>query len=390
MSLISYLDRNTLALLAPGILGETGLSVERYGWIISAFSICYMIGNPAWGMILDRVGLRLGMTVSVAFWTLASAAHAFAGGFWSFAAARAALGFGEGATFPGGLRAAVQSLPPHLQSRGIAVSYSGGSMGAIVTPLVVTPIALAWGWRGAFWFTGLAGAAWLALWSLVSRRGDMRCPPASAAGDRPRLAWRDRRVWGFMASYAFGGLPIAFVLYQAAIYLNRVLGASPKDIGLILWIPPLGWEIGYFTWGWITDRQLRNAAEPLAVYRRLLRAAALLSLPLAAAPMTASAGWVVFQLFLAMFATAGFIIGPISYATREFSPSNTGLIAGLGAGCWSAVVAMVMPWFGRLFDFGRYQEAFLLAALFPLVGYMAWEFLSRRQLDGTGRGTARV
>src|SRR5712675_484964 len=88
VSLISYIDRNTLALLAPTILRETGLSGEQYGFIISAFSIAYMLANPVWGRILDRAGLRRGMTVAVSCWTLASVAHAFAGGLWSFAAAR--------------------------------------------------------------------------------------------------------------------------------------------------------------------------------------------------------------------------------------------------------------------------------------------------------------
>src|SRR6478752_6784068 len=110
VSLISYVDRNTLALLSPAILAETGLSAEQYGYIISAFSVAYMIGNPVWGSLLDRFGLRRGMLSAVSFWTLASAAHSFAGGLWSFGAARAMLGFGEGATFPGGLRAAAQTL----------------------------------------------------------------------------------------------------------------------------------------------------------------------------------------------------------------------------------------------------------------------------------------
>src|SRR5436305_12886091 len=79
VSLISYIDRNTLALLAPTILKETGLSVEQYGYIISAFSIAYMIGNPVWGVLLDRFGLRRGMAAAVAFWPVAPAAHAFAG-----------------------------------------------------------------------------------------------------------------------------------------------------------------------------------------------------------------------------------------------------------------------------------------------------------------------
>src|SRR5258708_29613598 len=168
VSLISYIDRNTLALLIPTIMKETHLSAEQYGFIVSAFSIAYMISNPLWGRLLDRMGLRLGMLVAVSFLTAASLSHALASGFLSFAIARTALGFGEGATFPGGLRAVIQTLRPTEQARGIAVAYSGGSLGAILTPIIVTPIFLRWGWRPAFLFTGGIGLAWLILWSFLT------------------------------------------------------------------------------------------------------------------------------------------------------------------------------------------------------------------------------
>src|SRR5262245_42405632 len=174
VSLISYIDRNTLALLIPTIMRDTNLSAEQYGFIVSAFSVAYMIGSPIWGGLLDRLGLRLGMTIAVAFWTVASMSHAAASGFLSFAIARTALGFGEGATFPGGLRTVVQTLLPAQQARGIGLAYSGGSLGAIVTPIVVTPIFVFWGWRIAFLFTGAIGAAWLVLWFFVSARPEIR------------------------------------------------------------------------------------------------------------------------------------------------------------------------------------------------------------------------
>jgi ACS family hexuronate transporter-like MFS transporter len=378
VSLISYIDRNTLALLAPTILKETGLTAEQYGFIISAFSVAYMIGNPLWGRLLDRIGLPAGMTAAVAFWTTASVSHAFAGGFSSFAVARAALGFGEGATFPGGLRAAIQTLPAHLCSRGIALAYSGGSLGAIVTPLIVTPIAARWGWRGAFWFTGLVGVSWLLLWTVVSRRPDLRTRPAELSKREParRLSFRDPRIWSFMAAYALGGLPLAFVLYGASIYLNRALGASQQEIGHVLWIPPLGWEAGYFVWGWFADRAVARG-ERMQGYRRLLTLAAVLSLPLALTPLLPSFAAVMFELFFAMFVAAAFVIVTISYATFVYSSDNAGLIAGLGAGSWSALVALVMPVFGRLFDQTRWDAAFALATLFPLVGFAIWRVVNR-------------
>lgn len=379
VSFISYVDRNTLALLAPTILAETHLTAEQYGLVISAFSVAYMIGNPLWGRALDVWGVRWGMVLAVSVWTLASVSHALASGFAGFALARAVLGFGEGATFPGGLRVAVQTLAPSKRSRGIAVAYSGGSLGAVVTPLLITPIALWWGWRAAFLFTGLIGAAWLALWAFVSRRPDIRAHPRAArteGGERMRAS--DVRLWSFGLLYAAGALPIAFVIYGSALYLSRVLGASQALIGKLLWIPPLGWEIGYFFWGWLADRGAARPGGRAALLERLLAAVGVLALPLAAVPWTASLPLAMAGFFLAMFSAAGFIILSIAHATDLYSSRYAGLISGIGSAAWSGAVAVMMPVFGRLFDLGRYATAFAIAAALPPAGYLVWRAANRR------------
>lgn len=381
VSTISYIDRNTLALLAPTILGDTHLTNEQYGFIISAFSIAYMFANPLWGRILDRVGLRKGMTAAVSLWTAASAAHSFAAGFRSFAIARGVLGFGEGATFPGALRTVVQTLRAEEWSRGVAVSYSGGSLGALITPIIITPIAAMWGWRGAFWFTGAVGAIWLAMWAMLARRPELKRPPAESA--KPGLPdWKDGRLWAFLATYALGGFPAAFVLYQSAIYFSMAMHKSQVEIGYVLWVPPLGWELGYFFWGWVTDR-FTQAGASIRALRRLFFLVMCLGLPLALAARVESFYGALGVMFAAMFMAAGFIIASVAYATSHYSMRHAGLIAGLGAGAWSAVVAVVMPGFGRLFDLRAFDAAFALAALFPVAGYCIWRALNRHILRST-------
>jgi ACS family hexuronate transporter-like MFS transporter len=266
----------------------------------------------------------------------------------------------------------MQTLAPSQYARGIAFAYSGGSLGAIVTPIIVTPLALWWGWRAGFWFTGVIGACWLLLWLLVSRRTELRQAGGiqDHAKEPPRFT--DRRLWSFMGIYAFGALPIGFIIYGTSIYLSQRWGASQADIGEVLWIPPLGWEIGYFFWGWLSDRMVKRAANPIAAFRKLFTAAMLLSLPLAFAPRLPAYGAVMAQLFFSMFVASGFLILPIAYATHVYSRAHSGLIAGLGAGAWSAAVAVVMPVFGRLFDLHRTDTAFVLAALFPVLGYALW------------------
>src|SRR5271154_6050857 len=177
-SCLSYIDRQALAVISPMILKDTGLSAASYAEAISVFSVVYMIANPLWGSLIDYMGLRVGMLLAVGVWTLASASHAWVVGFLGFALARGLLGFGEGATFPGGLRTAADSLPRERQSRGMAISYSGASIGAILAPLMITPIALRFGWRAAFLFTGALGALWLIVWWFVAR------PPLVRAVER--------------------------------------------------------------------------------------------------------------------------------------------------------------------------------------------------------------
>ena len=382
VSLISYVDRSTLAILAPAILRETHLNNQQYGYIVLAFSIAYMLANPIWGWILDRAGLRRGMAAAVACWTVASMAHAFASGFWSFGVARAALGFGEGATFPGGLRTVVQTLPPEQRGRGLAVAYSGGSLGAAITPLIVTPIFLWWGWRAPFWFTGLAGMAWLCQWAFISRRPEVRKRSVAAAGSEgPR--WRDRSLWAFMCAYSLGALPLGFVLYMASLYLTRALGCSQALVGKILWIPPMGWESGYFVWGWMCDRALRRPGSRVDALKRLISYCAVASLAFAAIPWIPGVAAVMLEMYVAMFVAAGFVVLSVAYATHVYSSGHAGLIAGAGAGSWSLIVGLMMPFFGRLFDQRRFPEAFLIAAVVPIAGYVGWLWLSRTRTAGT-------
>ncbi len=375
VSTISYIDRNTLAVLIPTIMRETGLSVEQYTWVVSGFSVAYMVGNPLWGKLLDRWGVRLGMLAAVGLWTLASTAHAWAWGFASLLLLRIVLGFGEGATFPGALRTVVQTLPESSRARGTALSYSGGALGAIITPWVVTPIFRAYGWPAAFLFTGALGTAWLIWWAWLSTRPSLRVVPAVEAVTP--ISWRDPRIWAFIVIYSLGAAPLGFVLYTSSIYLSRVFQIAQGDLGYYLWIPPLGWEIGYFFWGWYLDRRVATRAT----YRRIFTVGLLLSLPFAFVPQVTSLPFLLFALFFAMFTTGAFIVPAIGYATLIFSTRQTGLIAGLGAGSFSAVTAVVMPICGRMFDRQEYGSAFLLVTGLPVLGYGLWRWLDGESIS---------
>jgi len=377
-SWLSYVDRQILATLSVLILADTGLSTERYTEVVSAFSIAYMLGNPLWGSLLDYVGLRKGMLAAVAIWSVASASHAWVGygtaAFLGLAAPRALLGFGEGATFPGGFRTAMDSLPSNRQARGIAISYSGGSLGAIVTPFLVIPIAARFGWRTAFLVTGTLGFAWLALWAKVARPPYLPLPkrrPAKIVF--PNLL--ERRFWALVCGYSLGAIALGPILYLSSLYLNRVFNVSQNDLKYYLWVPPAGWEAGYFFWGWAADRFASHQNRPAGLFVLLT----ILGLPLGAVTWINSPVFVVAVFFWSMFVAAGFIVVALRAAARAYPAGQMAMVAGLGAGTWSALVAVLLPLLGRWFDQERYTETFLLVTFIPVVGTALWLWLTRQQ-----------
>jgi MFS transporter, ACS family, hexuronate transporter len=371
-SLLSYIDRQALAVISPMILQDTGLSAASYADAVSVFSIVYMIANPLWGSLLDYVGLRIGMLAAVGIWTFASASHAWVGGFLGFAAARALLGFGEGATFPGGLRTAAESLPLNRQSRGMGISYSGASLGSVFAPLVITPIALRWGWRAAFLATGAMGAAWLAVWWLVARPPLLR-PVKRKQRMVPWPNMMERRFWLLVAGMGLGGAALGPTLYLCPLYLSRVHGLTQAQLGKILWIPAVCWELGYYFWGWVADRYVREEPRPVRLYVLLTAFALVPSL------VTKAGSWPAALAFFswAMFVAVGFIVVSLHLSARAYPREETGMVAGIGSGAWSAVVAILLPIYGRWFDHHWYGATFVSLSLIPILGTTLWWWIGR-------------
>jgi ACS family hexuronate transporter-like MFS transporter len=241
----------------------------------------------------------------------------------------------------------------------------------------VTPIALAWGWRAAFWATGGVGVVWLMVWLLQRRRAELSTLPHRGRDHREEsLHWTDRRLWSFVCIYAMGALLVAFVLYAAPLFLSQRIGMSQAELGRVLWVPPLGMEAGFFVWGWTADRLIARRGY-LPALRGLFVALAVLGLPLAFAGRLDSARMVVALLCFAMFIGGGFIVTALAYGTSVFPAAKSGLLAGLASGSWSSLVAVTMPFFGRMFDQHRYNVAFAAAAAAPVVGLLAWWVLNR-------------
>jgi len=374
-TLISYIDRQTLSVLAPTILPDVNMTATDFGYTLSAFSIAYMLANPIWGSVLDKIGLPLGMAIAVVVWTAASAAHAVVGGLIGFALARTLLGIGEGAVFPGCVKMATDCLPTEKASRGIAIGYSGAAFGSLVTPLAVTPFAAVYGWRAAFWVTGVLGIVWLLIWSRFART----VPKRQRVSQKVVIANPlDRRFWLIVTTYGMGAIALGVIAYLSPLYLSRALGLSQTEIGHLVWIPTVGWQLGYYFWGWVSDRLVQHQTRPVKVLLLL----SVLALPSAFVTMVDS--WqAVLALFLwAMFVADGFIVMGLHIGARVFTKDEAGLAGGIGGGSWSMVLAVVLPLYGGWIDAKNFTPIFVTMSLFPLAGTLLFMLLSKPWANG--------
>ena len=372
-SWLAFVDRQVLAVLSPTILADTGLTAETYAQAFALFNFAYMIANPIWGSILDRIGLRVGMIIAVAFWSAASVSHAFMVGFLGFALARLFLGFGEGATFPGGFRTAVESLPLNRRARGIATSFSGGAIGAILTPIIVIPIGVRFGWQTAFLLTGLLGIAWILLWLLVSR------PPYLPKTERKttKLAlpnFLERRVWALMVAYAVTTVSIGPILVIVPLYFSEALGVPQADLGALLWAPPFAWAVGYFFWGWAADRYAGDTPRPIGMLVLLT----VLALPIGATTWTTSPAFAMFLIAWTGFIVGGFQMVVLKANSYAFPREQSAMMMGIAGGAWSGSNVIFLPLVGRWFGQGDYTIAFVVMALLPIAGLVLWLLLSQR------------
>lgn len=387
-SWLSFFHRQILSVLAPTILAETGLDARQFASISSFFFVAYFIANPLWGSVLDYIGLRAGMLLGVGLWTLASVSHGWMSGFIGFAMARALLGLGEGVTFPGGLRTAVESLPGNLRARAIALSFSGGTLGGAAASYIAIPIGLRYGWRPAFAITGAFGIVWLAIWAIVARPPFL--PKFEKKSTRlvlPNLA--ERRLWALVFSYSLPAIAPGPILTLLALYMSQGLGVSQADLRTLLLAPPLAWGLGYFFWGWVADRYAYDNPRPTGLFLLLTVCA----LPLGAVTWTTSIAITTAIVSWANFIGGGFQMVALKVGSWSYPREQAATMTGIASGSWALVNYILLQFLGPMFNQHRYAEAFWTIALCPVAGVAVWLFLSRNQssaaADSTGPAIAR-
>jgi MFS transporter, ACS family, hexuronate transporter len=307
VTIINYIDRQTLSVIAPVLQkpvadGGLGMTAQQYGTIGFTFLIFYVAGQALGGIVMDKLGTRIGFAVILTWWSLATIFHRFAGSVFGFAFWRGMLGLGEAGNWPGAIKTISEWFPKSERGFATAVFNLGSSTGAIVAPPLVVGIMHLYGWRNVFVLAGSIGFLWLIAWLWFYRlpREHKFITPeelhhiesgqetvASGSERTKKLPWltllRYRQVWGMVIPRFLTEPVWWFYLLWLPTYLakERGLTLTLGQIGLMAAVPYLTADLGCLLGGgmssylvkrgWTVDR----ARKTVMVFSAFLMPAAL-------------------------------------------------------------------------------------------------------------------
>jgi ACS family hexuronate transporter-like MFS transporter len=161
---INYIDRQVIGLLKPTLEVEFGWTEKDYSNIVMAFTAAYALGLLVFGRIIDKIGTKMGFSISIVFWSIAACLHGIVKTTFGFGMARAALGLGESGNFPAAIKTVAEWFPKKERALATGIFNSGANIGAVFAPILVPTILALYGWQEAFIITGAIGFVWLIFW----------------------------------------------------------------------------------------------------------------------------------------------------------------------------------------------------------------------------------
>jgi len=392
-TLINYIDRLSISVLAPTITKDLNLDRFQYGSIATWFLVAYTISQALSGKLYDRIGTRRGFSTSITVWSLAAMAHSFARGLAGLSLFRFILGLGEAGNWPGAAKTVAEWFPVRQRALGLAIFNSGAAIGSIVAPPLIVWLQLSFGWQTTFIVTGSLGFLWLGLWLLfyerperhpwltneeyqLIREGKSEAPlrlPASAARSRPLSpSWREllryRQVWGIVIGRFFTDPIWWLYITWLPLYLSDVRGFDLRQIALFAWVPYVAADAGSLLGGWCSGFligrgwSVNRARKGVIIFAALLMPAGILA-AFAKSPFSA-----LVLIGLVLFGFQVWINNVQTLPSDLFPNHAVGSVAGLGgtgAGLGAMLFTLATGWVVKHFS---YVPVFVTAGFLAPLG----------------------
>lgn len=397
-TLISYIDRLTISVLAPVICSDLHLSDLAYAGINSWFLLTYSLGMTAFGKLEDWLGTRRGFAAAMSIWSVAEVAHAAARTLGGLSLARLALGLGESGHWPAATKTPAEWFPPQERAFAMGIINSGASLGSAVAAPLVVWLDLRFGWQATFVVTGSLGFVWLALWFAIYHPPE-RHPRITLNeknwilhGRESRLQkcasppWagliRHREVWGIVLARFFGDPLWWLYLIWLPLYLHTVRGFTLRNIGLFVWIPYVAADAGGLLGGWTSGRLIACGWKVYQARGVAILFATLLAPVGALVSRVNSPVAAIIVISVVLFSFQFWVNNVQTLPSDLFPPAVVGSIAGLAgsaAGIGAIIFTLATGWMVQRFSYR--PVLFFSALLLPLATLMLGVFARPQQFD---------
>lgn len=365
-TVINYLDRQTLSVVAPVLLDQFRMNSVDYSRVVSAFLLAYTIMNGISGPLIDRLGTRAGYALCMAWWSAASVLHIFARGALSLGVFRFLLGMGEAGNWPAGVKVVAEWFPESERASASGIFNSGSTVGAILAPPVIAAIVLHFGWRAAFLFIGALGFAWIAAWLRT-----YHTPESANRELRPAqpvlVLLRTRFVWTFTVGKIFLDPAWYFYVFWFPEYLKQVHKFNLAAIGKYAWIPFFVASLGNVLGGWLSTALLRRGMSIAPARKLAVTLCALLMLASIPAVLSASAWVAVGCVAIAMAGYTGANVTMLAFSADAFEKESVASVWGLasmGAGFGGMMFTLIAGWLVQNYS---YTPVFIGFGVIPLI-----------------------
>ena len=396
-TVINYIDRQTLSVLGPELKTVYGWTNSDFARILIAFRVAYAVGQTLAGRLIDRLGTRNGLTLGVAWYSVAAMATSLAAGLPSFMGARFALGLGEAANWPGATKAVSEWFPRRESGWAVALFDSGSSVGAAVAPWLVLSLYAAFGsWRPAFIVTGALGFLWLALFLAVYRKPEdhplitdeeramilrerNEVDPAEAATGVVlpyRTLLRLPQTWGYILSKTFTDPVWFFITDWFAISLVS-RGFSVEEGLLAFWVPFLAADAGNFFGGGVSSWLIARGWSVGAARKAIGVMGGLGMTLLVPTIFVESLPAIIACFAVSTFAYAAFSTVILNLPADLFAPASVASVSGMGGtGAGFGTIAVIAIT-GYIADHYSFAPVMVGASILPLVAMVAMLALIR-------------
>jgi len=369
---LNYVDRGAIAVAAPLMKGELGLSATEFGTAVSAFFWIYAPVQLVVGWLCDRFSVYRLIALGVIVWAASTLLMAFVGGFFSLLVLRVMLGVGESIIFPGSGKIIARHVPP--EGRGLANAWcaAGIALGPAIGTLAGGMILANFGWRAIFIAFGLATLIWLLPWKRVIDALPATDENAVSSVPVHRLLGK-WSLWAMGIGHAAGNFSFYFLLAFLPLYLVQQRGLSITQMTLLATLGYAVQAAAAFALGHYSDRWTKSGRSEAAIRRAMLMVGQLLAAGcILGIALTDSIAMIGLLLCLAGVASASLSMNLYSVAQMFAGPRAAGTWIGIqnALGNVSGIVGPVIS--GILIDRSGYDSAFYLAAAVAAFGGIWW------------------